>query len=427
MPGRAPQRRSPRVCATPNDGIVRATMVGRLVVVHLAFFASVAIEYGYLPLAFAARGLTESDIGLLYTGRTLAVVLFVPWLMRVVAKTGRPHATLRVLAVLGAAVALGLPAIASLGSAMLLYWPHALMRAPVIPLIDGAAIEAAGIAGFGRVRRFGTVGYGLTVLLFGLAVASWSLDDAGRLAIVVYIATCALYLVATLGLPQDARAITSGLPTTAPVQSSAAPASRLPAATIALFAWSILHWAAVDAYNVFFALRVRELGLGAYVPGAGVAVASVAEIAMLSLLGRWVGRSRPAMVVGIALASSSLRWALMSVTTHPALLIALQALHAFSFALWYAQVLDVLAQHGPSATRAQRQGWFTAIVLGGGGILGSAGGGLVMRTFGGGALFGGAALLDALALVMALVTARTWSAATTGPVGAQPAASSSST
>lgn len=363
------------------------------------YFASVAIEYVFLPYFFAARGLSPASIGVLFTGRVVVVLLFQMKLASLADQLGRPHLILRVamLAQFGGAVALIFAnSFVSLAS---IFWLQAILRAPIVPVIDATTVRSVGSKRYATIRVLGSLGFGLCAALLGRASVHLDYDQTGELASLIYPALTALASVATLALPRE----------TGPFPERRERADGLwRSAYVVFILWNALHWVSVASYNTFFSLHVKQLGLRPSVSGDAMGVAIAGEILAFLLAPALFRGGHASHWAMVALVLSAARWLLTAWVTEPGLLIMIQALHLFSFGVWYAAAIEQLGHFAGSRHRATYQGVFSAGVLALGSIVGSLGGGYLLELAGGTWLFTAAAGVDLLALGVALVFWRAW-------------------
>ncbi len=365
-------------------------------------FASVAIEYVFLPYYFTSQGLSPADIGLLFTGRTVMVILFQPKLSQLADRLQRPHTILKIA--VGAqflgAVALG--QVQGFFGIAAVVWAQACFRAPIVPVIDSTTVRAVGAARFGNVRLWGSLGFGATAAAVGRLAGELDYDGAGELALLVYVVITAAAALAALPLPRERRSLAR----------TPAKAHGLYGVSFLLFIlWNSLHWMAIAAYNTFFSLYTKELGLPADVPGDAMGIAILGEALAFWWAPRLFSRfgAAPWVIAGIGV--SIVRWWLTGTVSAPGVLVALQVLHFFTFGLWYAAAIDRIGAFAGEDLRATFQGVFSAGVLALGSMVGSLGGGWLMELAGGEALFQVAALCDAVALVVALGAWSHWATA----------------
>lgn len=362
-------------------------------------FASVAIEYVFLPYAFTEKGLSPADIGLLFTGRTMVVIVLQPKLSQLADRLQRPHTMLKIAVGAQFLGAVALSYAAGFAGIAAVVWVQACFRAPIVPVIDSTTVRAVGAARFGNVRLWGSLGFGACAAGVGRLAGELDYEGAGELALLLYVAVTAIAAIAALPLPRERRGLAR----------TPAKAHGLYGRSFLLFiVWNSLHWMAIAAYNTFFSLYTKELELPADVPGDAMGVAILGEALAFWWAPRLFARSGAAPWVIGGLAVSIVRWWLTGSVTDPRALVALQALHFFTFGLWYAAAIERIGAYAGEDLRATFQGVFSAGVLALGSTLGSLGGGWLMELAGGATLFRVAALCDVAALLIALAAWSHW-------------------
>ena len=381
-----------------------ATVARRLAAAYFTYYATIGLEYVYMPFFFTRIGLTPAEVGLLYAGRIAVMIVFQPLTTRIADRTGKPYLTLKVTMVLGFLCASGLYLAHSLAVAALFMWSQAAFRSVAIPVLDATTIHERGTENYGRIRLWGSVGYGVAALGLASLVGAMAYDQAGASALPAYLIANAVMVVAMFALPAGMRMQHAN--------AEVAPQSRsVPAGIIALMVAGAVHWAAVETYNVFFSSHVRWRGFSPDVPAFGVAAGIFSEVLTFYFFGALLKRAPAAFWLVVALALSILRWVGTAVAPTPLLLVLMQLGHAFSFALWWAATLAMFGLNAPVGRRAALQGLFTAGIMGVGGALGTTISGRIFEGYGGEVVFLGAAAMDVLALALALASRRLWSKA----------------
>ncbi|MBI5480597.1 MAG: MFS transporter [Deltaproteobacteria bacterium] len=271
----------------------------------------------------------------------------------------------------------------------------ALFRAPLSPMADAAAVEHARRHGgsYGAVRLWGSVGFLLAALAGGLL-----LDRSG--SHVVMLAALAALLAAAVAV--------WAVPAPPPRAERGAlrAAGRLLAsgdfwlflATVAL--GQVAH----SAYDSFFSLHLARLGCGGRFTGLAWAVGVVAEIGLLAVSGRLIGRFGGARLLALAFAVGAARWLLLAEVRHPVLILALQPLHAVSFALYYVAGVTLTREQASEETQTAAQGLFSA-AFALGGVVGMPLAGRLFERLGSRAMFGTAAAVAGMACACALLWA----------------------
>jgi MFS transporter, PPP family, 3-phenylpropionic acid transporter len=269
-------------------------------------------------------------------------------------------------------------------------------RAPLAPMADAAAVEHARRHGgsYGAVRLWGSVGFLVAALAGGQL-----LDRRGSHSV----------MLAALAALAAAAVAVWALPATPPRRERGAlpAAGRLLAhgdfwlflATVAL--GQLAH----SAYDSFFSLHLARLGWGGGSIGLAWAVGVVAEIGLLAGSGRLIARFGAARLLAVAFGVGCLRWLLLAQVRDPGLILALQPLHAVTFAVYYVAGVTLAREQASAETQTAAQGLFAAAVALGG-VLGMPLAGRLFERLGARAMFATAAVAAGMACACAVVWAR---------------------
>ncbi|MCB9507093.1 MAG: MFS transporter [Myxococcales bacterium] len=377
----------------------------RLKALYFTYLAAGGLAMTYWPLHFAAVGLSASAIGVLFGVRTAMTIVFQPWLTSSAERRGRPRLAVAVAFSVAAACGLLLPLGAGFWTLALPVWFAAPATATIVPLLDATIVRDYGLGRYGRFRLWGSAGFGVTVAGFGVLIAVaarfWPVladPDASRAAMGT--ASAWAYVGMTgLGAALAWRGVAGEMSTPRP----GARALEWPGRGFGGFVLaSALHWAAVMVFNVFFTLRVAAAEMPLWVPGVGVGVAILGEIAAF-----WaVGTSKLGRPLPIALAVcgvSAFRWAVVAWAPSAAALIAVQALHFATFGVWFSLTMGALGDFAPPERRATVQGLLSALCFGVGGTASSLLTGAVFERYGGEGAFSVAVALELLAALAYVV------------------------
>ncbi|MFT6397671.1 MAG: PPP family 3-phenylpropionic acid transporter [Bradymonadia bacterium] len=361
---------------------------------YFTYLGGVGIAVTYWPYHFEAIGLSKSDIGLIFAVRMAMGVISQPLLTRFSDRWGRPALMLFISLSITCCLSVGMLFADDFLPIALVMWLSAPFAAVFVPLTDATTVRLRGLAEYGGIRLWGSVGFGLGVAVFGLAVRGQTHAEAGALAVPAFLgfsaACAALCGVLQLG---EAR------PASKPQPKPFTPGWLFVPFVLA----NALHWSCVTLYNVYFALHTESLGMSPSIPGLCVAVATMGEVLAFAFASRFLG-GRASVWVAAACLVSALRWWVISTTTSVEVLIVVQALHFFSFGVWFSFAIKLLGRFAPPERRATVQGLFSAACFGVGGSLGSLIGGRIMEAHGGSALFLVAVGLEVAAAAVFLVT-----------------------
>lgn len=361
--------------------------------IYFAYLGSLGLMVTYWPYHFAALGLTALHIGILMSVRTAISIVSQPWITALADRSGRPMRMLQFSLVAAFVIALGLPWATSFALIALLVWVQTPLQTSTLPLVDVQTLRLFGEKAYGRIRLWGSLGYGVCVLGFGLAFSHLPEARIGELSVWGYVllAGVAALAVVLLRGEREVRASSAPLPFGRLLRDR-----RLQV----FLGANALHWGAVMIFNVFFALLVLERGWSPRVPGLAVGVAIAGEVLAFLLVARFLTRERAAFWLMLVCGLGALRWVLTAVLLHSGAVIALQGVHFFSFGVWFYAALLVLLKDSDDADRGALQGLFMAASLGVGASIGTLAGGWVVDGWGAAAGFVLAALMEVGALAL---------------------------
>jgi PPP family 3-phenylpropionic acid transporter len=365
---------------------------------YFASFAAFGVYAPFFPRWLEARGVRGLAMGAVAALLPALGVLGPPVVGLLADALGLRGSVLRV-ACAGAGLsigALGLAGAASVplgfGAIFAAVLVYAAFRSPMTMLADVVAMERAASAGttYGKLRLWGSLGFLLAAALGGRALDP---AHAGALPLAIAVLLGATTAAAwTLPAKPDARP--------RPVVREARALLAAPDFGTFLVV-SLLAQIAHAGHDLCLSLHLRDRGASDAVAGSAWAIGVVFEVGLMVFSERLVKRFSAPRLLVLALLGAAVRWALIaSVSALPALL-AIQPLHAISFALWWLASLAYVKDRAPAHALATAQGLFSAAVAAGS-VAGMLAWGAVYRRAGGAAVFGVAA---GIALAAAIVAA----------------------
>jgi len=367
-------------------------------------FAAIGVFFPFFPTWLDARGVTGLGLGAILALRPVMGMVG-PIAFGFVADALGLRGSLVRLACLGSLVCFAVLAGAGQVGTTLGYWPlfavvalFSLFRAPMLVLADVVALEEA--SSYGRQRLWGSLGFMVTVFVAG------TLLDLRALAPFPTAVTALLLtaLLASLGLPRKSDH---------PPRPVLHDARRLAASgDFGLLLLVALLWTASHSgYDAVVSLHLRDLGGSSTFVGLCWAVGSLAEVGLMAVSGSLLDRYGAPRLLVFGTAVGAVRWLLLGTVRSLPVLLLLQPLHAFSYALVWIAALAVVKQRAPAHVMATAQGLVNAALAVGAG-LGTLGAGPLYAARGGGAVFLAAAAVAAVACAAAvrLAAARSASA-----------------
>jgi PPP family 3-phenylpropionic acid transporter len=236
---------------------------------------------------------------------------------------------------------------------------------------------------YGRVRMWGSVGFIVSVMLFGVVLQYTGIAALPLFTLLLF----ALLAWAAWRLPAQAG-------------STAAARERLPVGPVLrrpevrwFFAGVMLTVLAHTALYAFFSLYLDRLGYAKPAVGVLWAVSVAAEIAFFALAGRHFGRIDEYRWLVVAALLTALRFALTAAFGDmPAVLVAAQLTHALTFAAQHMACTSLIARFFPDRLRTRGSALYSTLGYGVPGVVGGVAGGLLSERFGLAAVFWAAAV-----------------------------------
>lgn len=364
---------------------------GRIAALYVLYFISHGIAVPYLPLAMRRIGMSGDAIGATMAA-SLVLSLVTPPLWGYVAdRFGLRRAAMTAAAFIGAAgigAAAVLPGIEGFVAGFLVF---VLARTPIGPLLDALTVShpQIGPAEYGRVRRWGSIGFILAVASLGPFVLTMPPRVIPGLA-----AACWLVMaLALLALDK------------APDGATPSPPASLPFAqlygnrsTWLFLLISALHAACGIPFETYFSAYASDAGLsGGWIGGAWAAGVGL-EVVVLSHMGWLLDTLGPRRILLVAYGAGVLRWGLTALLPGgPAMALA-QVLHGLTFGACLGASVVWMSRVVPESLSGSAQSVFAAVAWGLGGILGQLVSGPAMDRLGGQALFAFAAAAELVPL-----------------------------
>ncbi|MGD0527318.1 MAG: MFS transporter [Polyangiaceae bacterium] len=328
-----------------------------------ALGASYATNFAALAASspFLAVYLTDVGFSPAITAQLLAVCLLVrvvviaPWTFL----ADRTHASGAVLRVASAgalvtfALLLASPPRLVVALALLAF---AAFRAPFGPLLDALMLRSARATGrpFGAVRALGTAGYAFGAIVTGALAAR----HGARAVLFVSVTFLAAALAAACAIGRaDASPGVHGGAAARLLAFVQRPRLAL------LLAIALLQQLGLAPYDALFPAYLTKLA-GAGAAGTAVALGAGCELVFMIAAPSLAGRIGPERLLTLACAASVARWSAVALTTSPAALILLQALHAFGFGAFYVAGVILVDAESPPGLRASAQGIFASLCFG---------------------------------------------------------------
>jgi PPP family 3-phenylpropionic acid transporter len=285
----------------------------------------------------------------------------------------------------------------------------AFFSSSLVPLAEAGTYRmlAGRAKSFGYVRAFGSMGFAVSAA----CVAAIGVDANFRLPFVLSAASYGVAAAVAFALA-DAKG-ESGARTRL---FEAVPLLAKKPEMLLLWVGSTLYYVAHGAFDIYFGPHVKQLpGVDPKAAASAVssawAIGVVAEVLILFIVPRLLGRYSASMLLVVSAVVAASRWLWLAHVTTTFEVLAMAPLHGMTFGLWYLAFVHENQDAAPPELRATVQG-LAAACLGLGSITATMCGSILLERLGGRALFE-VACLFALASLLAYGV-RMWLSARSG-------------
>jgi PPP family 3-phenylpropionic acid transporter len=375
----------------------------KLKIFYFLHFMGVGIYYPFLAPYLRGLGFDGDAIG---TAQMAGAIAAVPGALLWGALADRLRAPTRALqwASRGALVAAVLLVFARTPREVTIAWlAYGLVTPSIVPLLDTVTVESIrtrGDVSYARIRLWGSLGFIATAQGLGMLLAARG-DRPGDPSMPRAYATAVLAFTLGANLVPPAPLPAGPQPHLGEVRALLGDRRLL-----LLLGAGALHAATTASYQLLGVLA-RDEGLPPTVTGAGMAFGVLAEVLALFAFPALERRFSLATLLATAFTATALRWFLMSRSYGATALVTLQALHGFTFGLYWAAAVRTLEHLVPSRLRATGQTLFSASTFSVGGAVGYRVAGLAYDHFGGARpVYMRAAIVELLPVFLALALKR---------------------
>lgn len=333
----------------------------RLGLLFGALFLELGVNLPFFPLWLRAQDLDEAAIGLILAAPLLARILGNPLISAIADRSSRVSQTL-VACSISVVAAIALLAVGGgFWTVLILVIIVGFTQGPLIALSDTLTLrilarEEGAELRYGRIRLFGSAGFILANLGTGYLVG-WI---SSQVVILLLVISAALTAVAAVYVamspvvrnqPAPAREATRGALPSVPVLATIVGAALVQASHAVVYAFSSLHW--------------QDKGYSGMAIGSLWSLGVIAEVGFFIIAGRYLRGLQGATILLLTGALVAVvRWTAMAADPPFEALLALQTLHAFTFAATHLGSVFMVSLLAPQAFQAQAQAWLAALWAG---------------------------------------------------------------
>jgi MFS transporter, PPP family, 3-phenylpropionic acid transporter len=326
----------------------------RLSFFYAAFYSAMAIFLPFWPVWLAGKGLDAGEIGLVLAVGMGMRLFTTPLVGHIADRHGERRNVMIVLAAGGLAtyaffgLSEGLAALLAVTIVFAAFWN------PLAPMSEALTVLVARAEGFeyGRIRLWGSISFIVVAVAAGRLLAA----EGSDVLFTMGFGAVALTFVATLLLPGHKAPPAGRRLTWGPVLADRSFLWMMAAAACAqashsvYYGFSTLHWRSVGHSDTLIGLLWAE----------GVVAEIVLFAAAAPLMRRW----GPEKMLALASLAGVIRWTVLAWTDWLPVLIAVQALHAFSFGAAHLGAMHFIGRSLPPTLSATAQSLYSVTAIG---------------------------------------------------------------
>ena len=364
---------------------------------YFLYYGAFSVLPPFLPIFYKSHGLTGGQIGLLAALPPIISFLGAP-LWSGAADASHRHKLVIMFSILGVvAIAFIIPGIASFGGLLLVISLYAFFGAPSASLIDSAVMALLGDRKerFGRVRLWGTIGYGV--------IAPFAGDLIGRLGLKWAFWGYAMLMFGGFLII-----------TQIPFRQSH-PNGSFGGGMRVLFMnrpWMLflvmvfIAGVGMATINNYLFVYMQSLGASNTLMGFALTFSTISEVPAMFFSNRMLCRFGARGMLIIAMTAIGLRLICYSLATRAWVVLLIQLSHGLTYAAIYTAGVNFADQVAPPGMKATTQGMFSGTLMGFGSAAGAFMGGILMDRFTPGGMYGITGMIVLAGLIAFLLVER---------------------
>jgi MFS transporter, PPP family, 3-phenylpropionic acid transporter len=339
---------------------------------YFLYYAAISFLYPYLALFYQGQGLSGGQIGLLAAILPLIAFFGAP-LWTGTADAIHRHKAAAVIAILGAAtIALILPGVATFAGLILAVGLLAFFMSPIGSLTDSAILSLLGERKekYGRVRLWGTLGYGVVAPLAGELIGRFGLQWAFWGYAILMVVGLLIVIPIPFRQSRSSGSFLGGMRNLFANQP-----------WMLFLVMVFIGGVGMATINNYLFIYMQSLGASKALMGVALMVSTASEIPALFFGNHFLRRFGARGLLIIAMATIGLRLICYSLTTLFWVVLLIQLVHGLTFAIILIAGVSYADQVAPAGMKATTQGMFSGTLMGFGAATGGLLGGVLMERF----------------------------------------------
>jgi oligosaccharide:H+ symporter len=361
---------------------------------YFLYFAALSAIVPFIALYYQSLGLTGGQVGILLGVPPLVSLFASPLWTGIADARNRHKLTLLVTIAMAVFLMAIFPAIRTFALALPFIMSFAFFSAPIMALVDNAILSKLGSQRdtYGRVRLWGTVGWGLGAPIAGAILQRYGLP----FMFWMYAGLMALNLISIQKLDFiRSAAVTPFWKGVRTILNNRRWALFMLMAFISTIGFS--------AHTNYLSLLFEEMGASKTLIGIAVTISIISELPVMFFSSFLLRKFKARGLLAVAMFVAGLRCILYYFSGGPQTVLVIQLLHGLTFpALWIAGV-TYAAENAPPGFGATAQGLFGGVLLGFGAAAGSLLGGVLIDRLGVAGMYGTIGIIVLSSLVLMFV------------------------
>lgn len=360
---------------------------------YFVFFAAGACLIPFLTLYYQGLGLSGRQIGFL-AGIVPLITMATASMWGALADATGKHHLLLLAGIAGLGLTMAAMSQATTFAALVpVVCLYAIFIAPLVPLVDNSVMAGLGDQKreYGRIRVWGSYGWGLAALLVGFLIERQGLS----ITFVIYLILMGGLFMVALRLP--VRTVPLGEVVTRGLGQLMGNGRWLLFLTVAL-----VEGMSLGIFLNYLFLYLEEMGTGSVIISWSLTAATISEVPVFLYSRRLLARWGAPFVLMLSLVGTVVRAFAYVFMTAPWQVLPISLLHGPTFAAMWAAGVAYADELAPPGLGATAQALFSSAVFGLGAALGAFIGGYLYETAGAVATFQFAGWASLLALVLFL-------------------------
>jgi PPP family 3-phenylpropionic acid transporter len=362
---------------------------------YFLLFAANACLLPFLALYYKSIGLTGSQIGLLTGLSPLITLAAAPFWTGLADTTRRHKLVMAALMVVSATSALAILVAHDFFGLLLVVSVFAFALAPLGSLADTATMSMLGERRdrYGRIRIFGTLGWGVMAPVAGWIIKQTGLDWAFYLY--AFLMSLGLLLAFRFTFPRDHHAVpfAQGMRTLFGNRH-----------WMFFLGMVLLSGIGTATINTYLSVLLADLHASTATVGVALAISTISELPIMFFANRLLRRFHPSGVLVLAMIAVVVRVLLYSVAGAAWQVLLIQLLHGLNYPLIWVAGVAYADRVAPPGLNASAQGMFGSTLMGIGAAVGNLLGGVLLQQGGTAGMYRiiGLVVLAGLLLVLAV-------------------------